>query len=86
MSKVTLLDSLRCKDYEEEYREWAIVEGILWSNSTRVLLRKEVQTCLAKSIVSGALQWIHEVKGHPSPEQWLNSSRSPLTHSFLRRV
>ena len=21
----------------------------------------------------GALQWIHEVKGHPSPEQWLNS-------------
>ena len=40
---------------------------------TRWLLRKESQTCLLKGAVRGALQWIHEVKGHPSPEQWLNS-------------
>ena len=82
MSKVALLDSIRRKDYEEEYptvmkslavRDWAIVEGTIWPISTCGLLRKEVQTCPPKGAVCGALQWIHEVKGHPSPEQWLSS-------------
>ena len=81
-SKVALLDLIRRKDYEEEYatvmnaladRDWAIVERTMWSISTRVLLRKEAQTCLPEGAVRGTLQWIHEVKGHPSPEHWLNS-------------
>ena len=45
----------------------------MWSISTRGLLRKEVQTCLPKGAVHGALQWIHEVKGQPSLEQWWTS-------------
>ena len=57
-------------------RHWAIFEGTIWSISSRGLLRKEVQTCLPKGAVRGALQWIHEVKGHPSPEQWLNSFKN----------
>ena len=82
MSKVAMLDSICRKGYEEEYwavmkaladLDWAIVEGTMWSISTRGLLREEVQTYLPKSAVRGALQWRHEVKGQPSPEQWLNS-------------
>ena len=50
-------------------RDWGIVEGTMWSISTLGLLRKEVPPSLPKSAVPGALEWIHEVKGHPSPEQ-----------------
>ena len=32
-----------------------------------------MQNCLPKGAVRCALQWIHEVKGHLSPERWLNS-------------
>ena len=78
ISRVALLDSIRGKNYEEEFptgmraladRDWAIVEGTMWSNSTLGLLRKEVPPSLPKSAVPGALEWIHEVKGHPSPKQ-----------------
>ena len=82
VSKVAMSDSIRRTDYEGEYptvmsaladRDWAIVDGTMGSISTCGLLRKEAQTCLPKGAVRGALQWIHEVKGHPSAGQWLNS-------------
>ena len=59
-------------------RDWAFSERTMWYLSTLGLLRKEVQNCLPKGTVRGALQWIHEVKGHPSPEQWLNSFKMPF--------
>ena len=82
MSKSALLDSIRRKDFEKDYptvmnampdQDWAIIEGAMWPTSTCGLLRKGVQTCLPKGAVRRTLQWIHEVKGHPSPEQWFNS-------------
>ena len=79
MSKVELLDSIRRKDYEEEYpkvmealktRDWIILEGAMWSISSKGLLRRETQTCLPKSKVVPALQWRHTRNGHQGPDQW----------------
>ena len=77
MSKVASLHSIHRKDYEETYwtvmkalgyRDWAPVEGTRWPIPAPGLLRKQVQTCVTKGAVCGALQCIHEVKGHRSPE------------------
>ena len=57
---MALLDSKCRKDNEEEYPtvtkalvdwDWVIVEGTMWSISTRGLVRKEVQTCLPTPMI-----------------------------------
>ena len=77
MSKAELLHSLRKSDYLEEYRDilkafgegsYALVDKELWSLSSSGILRKEVQTCIPKKALRGALQWTHDVVCHPGPD------------------
>ena len=74
MSKAELLNSLRKSDYLEEYGDilkalgegsYALVDKALWWLSSGGLLRKEVQTCIPKKALGAALQWTHDVVGHP---------------------
>ena len=80
MSKAELLSSLQKSDYVEEYGDilkalgdgsYALVDKELWSLSSSGILRKEVQTCIPKKALGAALQWIHDVVGHPGPDSWL---------------
>ena len=80
MSKAELLSSLRKSDYVEEYGDilkalgdgsYALVDKGLSSLSSSVILRKEVQTCIPKKALGAALQWTHDVVGHPGPDSWL---------------
>ena len=49
----------------------ALVDRELWLLSSSGILRKEVQTCIPKKAFSAALQWTHDVVGHPGPNSWL---------------
>ena len=80
MSKAELLSSLRKSDYVEEYGDvlkaldngsYALVDKELWPLSSSGILRKEVQTCIPKKALGAALQWTHDVVGHPGPDSWL---------------
>ena len=80
MSKAELLSSLRKYNYVEEYGDilkalgdgsYALVDKELWSLSSTGILRKEVQTCIPKKALGAALQWTHDVVGHPGPDSWL---------------
>ena len=80
MSKAELLSSQRKSDYVEEYGgvlkalgdgSYALVDKELWSLSSSGILRKEVQTCIPKKALGAALQWTHDVVGHPGPDSWL---------------
>ena len=82
MSKAELLSSLRKSDYVEEYGDilkalgggsYALVDKELWSLSSSGILRKEVQTCIPKKALGAALQWTHNVVGHPGPDSWLSA-------------
>ena len=50
---------------------YALVNKELWSLSSSGILRKEVQTCIPKKALGAALQWTHDVVGHPGPDSWL---------------
>ena len=50
---------------------YALVDKELWSLSSSGILRKEVQTCIPKKALGAALQWTHDVVGHPGPDSWL---------------
>ena len=80
MSKAELLSSLRKSEYVEEYGDvlkalgdgsYALVDKELWSLSSSGILRKEVQTCIPEKALGAALQWTHDVVGHPGPDSWL---------------
>ena len=80
MSKAELLGSLRKSDYVGKYGDvlkalgdgsYALVDKELWSLSSSGNLRKEVQTCIPEKAVGAALQWTHDVVGHPGLDFWL---------------
>ena len=80
MSKAELLSSLRKSDFVEEYGDilkalgdgsYALVDKELWLLSSSGILQKEVQTCIPKTALGAALQWTHNVVGHPGPDSWL---------------
>ena len=80
MSKAELHSSLRKSDYVEEDGDvlkalgdgsYALVGKEVWLLSSSEILRKEVQTCIPKKALGAALQWTHDVVGHPGPESWL---------------
>ena len=80
MSKAELLSSRRKSHYVEEYGDilkalgdgsYAIVNKELWSLSSSGILRTEVQTCIPKKALGAALQWTHDVVGHPGPDSRL---------------
>ena len=80
MSEAELLSSLRKSDYLEEYGDslkalgdgsYALVDKELWPLSSSQILRKEVQTCIPKKALCAALQWTHDVVGHPEPDCWI---------------
>ena len=50
---------------------YALVDKELWSLSSSGILRKEAQTCIPKKALGAALQWTHDVVGHPGPDSWL---------------
>ena len=79
MSKAELLNSLRKSDYLEEYGDimkalgdgpYALVDGELWSLSSSGIRRKEVQTFIPRKALGAALQWTHDVVGHPGLDSW----------------
>ena len=79
MSKADLLSSLRKSHYVGEYGDIlkalgdessALVDKELWLLSSSGILRKEVQTCIPKKAPGAALQWTHDVVGHPGPDSW----------------
>ena len=80
MSKAELFSFLRKSDYVREYGDilkalgdgsYALVDEELWSLSSSGILRKEVQLCIPKKALGAALQWTHDVVGHPGPDSWL---------------
>ena len=80
MNKAELLSSLRKSHYVDDYGgvlkalgdgSCALVDKELWSLSSSGILRKEVQTYIAKKALGAALQWTHDVVGHPGPHSWL---------------
>ena len=80
MSKAELLSSLQKSDYVEEYGDvlkalgdgsYALVDKELWSLISTGILGKEVQTCIPKKALGAALQWTHDVVGHPGQNFWL---------------
>ena len=80
MSKAELPSSLRKCDYLEEYGDilkalgdgsYALVDKELSPLSSSGTLRNEVQTCIPKEALVVALQWTHDVVGHPGPDSWL---------------
>ena len=80
MSKAELLSSVHKSDYVEEYGDvlkavgdgsHALVGEELWWLSSSGILRKELQTCIPKNALGAALQWTHDVVGHPEPDSWL---------------
>ena len=80
MSKAELLSSLRRSDHVEEYGDvlkalgdgsYALVDQEVWSLFSSGIFRKEVQTCIPKKALGKALQWTHDVVGHPGPNSWL---------------
>ena len=50
---------------------YALVDKELSSLSSSGILGKEVQTCIPKKALGTALQWTHDVVGHPGPDSWL---------------
>ena len=80
MSKAELLSSLPNSDYVEEYGDalkalgdgsHALCDKEPWSLSSSGILRKEVQKCIPKKALGAALQWTHDVVGHPRPDSCL---------------
>ena len=80
MSKAELLSSLRKSDYVDEYGDilkalgdgsYALVDKELWSLSSSGILRKEMQTYIPRKLPGDALQWTHDVVGHPGPDSRL---------------
>ena len=76
MSTAELLSSLRKSVYLKEYGDilkalgdgsYALVDREVWSLSLSGILRKEVQTWISKKALGAALQWTHDVVGHPGP-------------------
>ena len=54
---------------------YALVDKELGSLSSSGILRKEVQTCIPKKALGAALQWTHDIVGHPGPDSWLWASK-----------
>ena len=80
ISKDQLLSSLRKSDSLEEYGDilkalgdgsYELVDKELRSLSLSGILQKEVQTCIPKEALGAALQWTHDLVGHPGPYSWL---------------
>ena len=74
MSKAELLSCLRKSDYVEEYGDilkalgdgsYALVDKELWLLSLSGIPRNKVQTCIPTKALGAALQWTHDVVGHP---------------------
>ena len=95
MSKAELLSSLRKSDYMEEYGDilkalgdgsYAVVDKDLWPLSSSGISRKEVLTCIPKKALGAALQWTHDVVGHPGPHSWLWAFENMSTLAYLTQI